>query len=747
MTLRHRVHTRSKGGSTAHGAFSSSVMGRRRFFEIAAAFGAVFAIPLDTSIAAAGETAEAELTDWVFIDARGTVTIGLCQPEVGQGSATVLPAILAEELDADWPAIEVRWVMGRDAYKIQFRNEKPSQKEGASTSTNRLYARLRVAGAAARSMLISAAATRFGVDPAECDTQAGWVRNNATGARLPYGELAHAAASLPVPANPPLKRPHEFRLVGKSFPRRDTPVKTNGSARYGVDVTLPGMLNASIRIAPAIGGKVGTVHNEAAVLRQPGVRRIITLENAIIAVADHYWQAQRAVSLLDVDFTTGENAALSTAMIDDLANRGLDSGMAVPVLERGDAPGILRSMPGHVIEGRYSVPHLAHAAMEPMNATVHVQKDRVDVWGSIQSTDATVSAVAKICSLPENRVFLHIDFLGGSFGGKIVPDFVAQAARAAKIMGCPVKLIRSREMDIQHDHFRPNNKGLLRAVLGQDGYPLAVHARVCGQSLFASTRPYWLTKTPKGAYDESMVDGIYQQTYDIPNLYVEVSHTPLPVPVYFMRSVGSSAGVLFWESFITDLAHKAGIDQYAYRRHLLRNYPDGQKVLDAAAEAASWHEAPAPDTVRGISFNTYFGRGGSFRSECAEVVEMKKYGKTWKVTRVVCAMDAGLVVNRNTFIAQIQGGVGFALTSALKSEITFRDGAAEQSNFIDYPLLSIAEMPEVVPIIVESDRPPQGVGEIMVAPLAPAISQALLHATGRRPASMPFRREWFEENA
>jgi isoquinoline 1-oxidoreductase subunit beta len=720
---------------------------RRQFVEIAAAFGAVLAVPLNDAFAETGSLEEAELTDWVFIDHNGTVTLGLCQPEVGQGSYTVLPSILADELDAEWRTVNVRWVMGRDAYKIQFRNEKPSQKEGASTSTTRLYERLRKAGAAAREMLVSAAARRWNTTVDRCTTDSGFVHNTLTGAKLAYGDLAWDAAKQHVPTNPRLKQPHEFKLIGKAVPRRDTPVKTDGTATYGIDVSVPGMLNAAIVMAPAVGGWLASVRNEAEVLRQPGVHRVIQLPDAVIVVADRYWQALRGVEQLDVEFSPGENGALSTAMIDTLAETGLDAEIGVPAKVVGEAQRILGQHPDKVVESRYSVPHLAHAAMEPMNATISVQQDRVDVWGSIQSADATVAAVATVCGVPEDKVFLHVAFLGGSFGGKIAPTFVVQAAAAAKAVGRPVKLIRTREMDIQHDHFRPNNKARLRAVLGDDGYPLAVHARVCGQSLFATSRPYWLTKTPLGDYDESMVDGIYQQTYALANFYVDIIQTPLPIPVYFMRSVGSSAGVLFWESFITDLARKAGIDQYEYRRHLLRDYPAGQRVLDAAAQAADWYHDSGPDVARGISFNTYFGRGGSFVSECAEVVELRRTGDRWRVARVTCAMDCGLVVNHNTLLAQIQGGIGFALTSALKSEITFRDGAAEQSNFTDYPLLTIAEMPEIVPVVVESDRPPQGAGEIMVAPLAPAISQALLHATGRRPQKMPFGEEWFQARA
>lgn len=716
---------------------------RRRLLEVAAAFGAAMAVPLDPA-RAEGTSGPAALTDWILIDRDGTVTLGLCQPEVGQGSYTVLPSILADELDADWNRVKVRWVTGRDAYKIQFRNEAPSQKEGASTSTTLLYGRLRSAGAAARAMLVAAAADRWGVAPAQCATDAGFVRNTLTGARLSYGALAPEAAERPVPAQPTLKEPGALKLIGKALPRRDTAAKTDGSALYGLDVSVPDMLNAAIRIAPTFGGRLAEVRNEAEILAQPGVHRVVHLPDAAVVVADHFWQALRAAEQLDLRFDPGEHATLSTARIDALAETGLTTGPTVPVKDVGQARAIIDRHAGPVIEGRYSVPHLAHAAMEPMNATVSVQADRVDVWGSVQSTDQTVAAVAKVCGVPEDKVFVHVGFLGGSFGGKIWPTFVVQAAAVAKAVGRPVKLIRTREMDIRHDHFRPNNAARLRAVLGDDGYPVAVHARVCGQSLFATTRPYWLTQTPQGAYDESMVDGIYEQTYAIPNFCVEASHTPLPIPVYFMRSVGSSAGVLFWESFITDLAREAGIDQYAYRRHLLRDYRPGQRVLDAAAEAAGWQVDPGPDVARGIAFNTYLGRGGSFVSECAQVVELRRVGDRWRVARVVCATDCGLVVNRNTFTAQIQGGIGFALTSALKSEITFRDGGAEQSNFTDYPLIGLAEMPEVVPIVVESDRPPQGAGEIMIAPLAPALAQALLHATGRRPTRMPFAEDWFQ---
>jgi isoquinoline 1-oxidoreductase beta subunit len=289
---------------------------------------------------------------------------------------------------------------------------------------------------------------------------------------------------------------------------------------------------------------------------------------------------------------------------------------------------------------------------------------------------------------------------------------------------------------MQHDVYRPNAGGRFRAVLDDAGYPLAIHARVAGQSLFAATRRNWLEQTPQGAWDESMVDGIYNQSYRLPHFLVETIDTPLPIPVYFMRSVGSTAAVFFWESFISELAERAHIDQYAYRRHLLSNDPLALRVLDAAAQASSW--GTPSDTFRGIAFNCYVGRGGQFMSYVAQVAELARVGDRFAVKRVVCALDAGLAVNPNTLKAQIEGGIGFALTNTLKSRITFSDGGADQSNFFDYQLLRIDEMPEIVPIVLASDRPPQGAGEVMLAPVAPAIAQALLHATGRRLDVMPF---------
>jgi isoquinoline 1-oxidoreductase subunit beta len=569
------------------------------------------------------------ITDWIMIAPNGQVTLGLSQPEVGQGSYTALPQILADELDADWGRVKVRFVTGKPAYKIAFRQEAPAQKEGASMSTTALYQRLRVAGAAAREVLVRAAAQRWKIDGAKCRTESGFVVG-PRGERLSYGQLASAAARLPLNPAPALKERSQFRLIGKPVARLDTPAKCNGSAIYGIDVTVPGMLNAAIKTAPSFTGQVIAIKNEAEILKMPGVRAVVKIpvvaianeddasqqppgkttprHNAVCVVADHFWQAKRAVDTLDVVFDRGSGGDLSSTKIDVLLNAALNAEKGVPALTKGQPREILNERKDAVIERRFVLPHIAHAPHEPVNATANYRDGAVEVWGPIQSVTACQEAVAEVAGCPADKVAVNVTFLGGSFGRKIVPDFVVQAVHASKAVGRPVKLIRTREEDTQHDVYRPNAGGLLRGVLDEAGYPLAIHARVAGQSLFNATRKSWLDHTPSGDWDESMVDGIYNQSYRLPHFLVETVDTPLTVPVYFMRSVGSTAAVFFWESFITELAHRAKIDQYAYRRNLLSDDPLALRVLDAVAQASSW-ATPAPaGTFRGIAYNCYIGR-------------------------------------------------------------------------------------------------------------------------------------------
>jgi len=724
---------------------------RRGFLEGALLTGTSLVVPLFVGACARDRNAaEYAITDWISIQRSGQVVLGVSQPELGQGSYTALPQILADELDADWKSVVVRFVTGREAYKISFHAAALHdvalplvQTEGASMSTTKLHHRLRVAGAQARDVLIRAACIRWGHAEADCSTHLGFVVDTRSGKRLSYGELARSAAKLPLDPYPTLKRPTQFRLIGEPLHRLDAPAKCDGSAVFGIDVTVPDMLNAAIKIAPTFTGTVLRVRNEAAVAALPGVHRLVKLPNAVAVVADKFWQAKRAADALDVEFDLGPGVELSTGKIDALLHRALDADAGVMVMNQGDARTILAQRKTAVIERRFQVPHIAHAPMEPVNATVHVRDDLVEVWGPIQSVDACEKEVARALGRPADHVRVHVTYLGGSFGRKIVPDFVVQAALVAKEVGRPVKLLRTREEDMQHDVYRTNAGCRLRAVVDERGYPVAVHARVCGQSLFAAVRPAWLTRTADGAWDESMVDGLYNQEYRVPNLFVEAIDTPLPVPLYFMRSVGSTAAVFFWESFVTDLAHRAGVDQYRYRRELLAHDPAATKVLDAVAAAAQWRRSTAPNVARGIAYNCYVGRGGAFRTHVAQVAELERTPNGFVIRKITCAVDAGLVINPNLVRAQIEGGIGFALTNTLKSKITFSNGRVDQANFPDYPLLSISEMPQIVSVLVDSDRPPQGVGEVVLAPVAPAVAGAILQASGRRIDAMPFPDDLF----
>jgi isoquinoline 1-oxidoreductase subunit beta len=717
-------------------------LSRRGFLGVSLAAGASLVIPVALGACSNDAAREYPITDWIEITPENKIFIGVSQPEVGQGSYTVLPQIVADQMDADWQLLSIRFVSGLPAYRISFHTaaavqSPPIQTEGGSMSTTLLFARLCVAGAQARDVLLRAAAQRWNVDVAACTTGASFVTNVKNGARLSYGELAAVASSLSIDPNVALKSPERYALIGKPLHRTDVPAKCDGSAICGIDVSLPNMLNAAIKIAPSFTGTLVGVSNEAAVAAMEGVRAVVHLRNAVAVVADKFWQAKRAADALQIEFAPGAAGTLSSASIDTALQRALSSDRGVTALDRGDARSIVARSPD-VVERRFTLPHIAHAPMEPVNATAHVSADGVEVWGPIQSVYYTQTALAEALHCDPAKVKINVTFAGGSFGRKIVPDFVVEAALVSKAVGRPVKLLRTREEDMQHDAYRPNAGARIRATLDERGYPLAVDARVAGQSLFAAIRPAWLTKTPEGSWDASMVDGIVNQSYVVPHFHVDVVDTPLPVPVYFMRSVGSTAAVFFWESFIGELAARAGIDPYEYRRTLLAHDPLALAVLDAAAHASGWSMPPPPNVFRGIAYNCYNGRGGAFTTYVAEVAEIEETSGGFVIRKITCAVDAGLVVNPNTLTAQIQGGIGFGLTNTLKSRITFSAGATDQSNWNDYPLLTMSEMPEIVPIIVRSDRPPQGFGEVVLAPVAPAVAAAVFAASGTRLDSMPF---------
>jgi isoquinoline 1-oxidoreductase beta subunit len=455
----------------------------------------------------------------------------------------------------------------------------------------------------------------------------------------------------------------------------------------------------------------------------------------VIVVADTYWIARQAVDALDIDADPGAGAHTDSAKIMSERNAALDAADAVVAARIGDAQAVFDGHRGKIIESRFHTPYIVHATMEPMVATVHVRSDEIEVWGPIQGQDMVRETLGRAFKLPPEKVIVHTTFLGGSFGRKYVPDFVQHAAFASRAVGKPVKLIWSREADIQHGFYRPGVSARMRAVLGSDGYPQAMHARVVGQSLYGVIKQDKMKAA--GGWDETMVEAIYDLAYKVPNLTVDAIDVKQPIPVSFLRSVGSTSSVFFLESFINELADHAGIDAFRYRSTLLAHDPLAIAVLQRTAQAAGWSK-PAPANVfRGMAFNVYTGRGGAFQTYVALVAELTVDKGQVHVRRVVCGVDAGTVINPGLVKANIEGGIGFALTNTFKSEITFAQGAAQQSNFHDYPLLTIAEMPKIEVVLIDSDRPPQGCGEVSLGPVAPAVAHAIFKACGLRRRSMP----------
>jgi isoquinoline 1-oxidoreductase beta subunit len=717
---------------------------RRGFLKGAALAAGALIVPVSIMRqTTASEESGYEITDWIRIEPNGRTIIGVSQCEVGQGIYTGLSQLVADELEADWASVSVEFVTGRDAYRTAAANEELQQFVGASMSMTQFHQRVRIAGAQAREALIQAAAARLRVRTTQCEAKNGRVTHLQTGRSIGYGDLARDAAKLPLNPTPQLKPASERRLIGQNLKRLDTPAKVDGSAIFGIDVRVPDMLFGAVRMAPTQTGKFVAVKNEAEILARPGVKAVVSApfwpqpaHTTVIVVADSYWIAKQAADALVVEFDDGAAAGLTSRKIMDQRLAALDSDKAVVATNIGDTASILNASGNRVIEAQYHTPYLVHATMEPVVATAHVRDGEVEVWGPIQGQDMVRKTLGKYFSIAPDKVIVHTTFLGGSFGRKYVPDFVLHAAVASKAVGRPVKVIRSREEDIRHGYYRPCASARFRAVLETDGYPKAMHARVVGESLYAMIKPKAMEAA--GGWDETMLDAIYDLAYAVPNLTVDNVNVRQPIPVSFMRSVGSTSAVFFLESFVNELADAANIDPYLYRRHLLAHDPLALAVLDRVVEASEWNKPAPRDIHRGFAFNLYTGRGGAFKTYVAQVAEIEMVKGQIAVRRIVCAVDTGTVINPGLVKANIEGGIGFALTNTLKSEITFANGGVEQSNFHDYPLLGLSEMPRVEVLLMNSDRPPQGCGEVSLAPVAPAVAHAVYRATNKRLRAMPF---------
>ncbi|WP_430435409.1 molybdopterin cofactor-binding domain-containing protein [Methyloversatilis sp.] len=670
------------------------------------------------------------------IGTDGTVTVVSKHLEMGQGVYTGLATLVAEELDADWSRVTVE---GAPADAKRYSNLFwKAQGTGGSTAIANSYEQMRRAGATARAMLVSAAAQQWKVPASQITVKNGVVSHAASGRKAGFGELAEAAAQLPVPANVKLKNPKDFTLIGRSAPRVDSVAKTTGRATFTQDVKLPGMLVAVVAHPPRFGGRVKSVDDKAARAIK-GVSDVVVIPNGVAVLASDYWTAKKGRDALKVEWDEAQAyRGSSDAIVADYRERAKTPGLNAR--NDGNAEAALAKA-GKVIEAEYVFPYLAHASMEPLNCVMKLENGECEVWNGEQLHTVDQFSLAKTLGIEADRVKLNMVYAGGSFGRRANPqsDYLLETAQIVKAINgrAPVKLVWSREDDMRGGFYRPIYLHRVRAALDAKGMPVAWQQRIVGQSIIAGS-PFEPMLVKDGVNITS-VEGASTLPYAIPNLNVDLHTTnaDVKVPVQWWRSVGSTHTAYATELFIDELAQSAGKDPVAYRMALLKKHPRHAGVLKLAADKAGWNKplAPAADGAtrgRGVAVHE------SFNSFVAEVVEVtvQKDG-SFKVNRVVCAVDCGVVVNPDVVKAQMEGGIGYALAAALTGSITLKDGVVEQSNFNDYPVLRINEMPKVEVHIVKSAAAPTGVGEPGVPPLAPALASALRAATGKVIHTLP----------
>ena len=655
----------------------------------------------------------------VGTDNRVTVIVGLS--EMGQGVHTAIPQIVAEELDADWSRVRVEQAPADEAYTNPIFH---TQATGGSTSVNGHWDPMRKAGAAAREMLVAAAAKSWNVPAAECSTEKGVVHHKRTGKKQTYGQLAARAAKQPVPKEPKLKNPADFKIIGQPMHRLDTPFKVNGSGKYGLDVRLPGMLTAVMARPPVPGGKAVSVDDSAA-KKVKGVRQVIQIPQGVAVLAAGYWQAKKGRDALVIKWDNGPNAGLSSEGVTKMLTEATTREGKVARNE-----GNVASASGaKTLEAVYEAPYLAHACMEPMNCTAWVKKDSVEIWAGTQSQGPNQGILGNVAAIEPKRVKVNTMLLGGGFGRRFAPDFTIGATLLSKISGKPVKLVYSREDDMRGYFYRPASVTRFTAALDANNNPVSFTARVASPSIMEASG---FMKLPPDGVDSFGVEGVKDVPYDVPNLRVEYSRQEPGVQVWFWRSVGHSQNIFFSESFVDELANAAGKDPFEFRRALLGKAPRHKGVLELAAEKADWGKPLPAGVHRGIAVAQSFG---SYVAEVAEV-SIGADGRP-KVHRVVAAVDCGQIVNPEIIRRQVESAIVYGLTAALYGKITFKDGAVEQGNFDTYPMLRMSEMPKVEVHILKSSEHPTGMGEPGLPPLAPALTAAIFKATGKRLRKLP----------
>jgi isoquinoline 1-oxidoreductase subunit beta len=700
----------------------SKTINRRTFLKVSAAAGALLVGGYVPGLREAEAAGVFEPNVWLKIGSDDSVTIMLSMLEMGQGVMTSMPMLVAEELDLDWTKVKTEWAPADGRYGNP--NFGGAQLTAGSNSVRGMWKVLREAGASARAMLVTAAAQTWNVAENTCSTEKGEVLHKASSRRLRYGALAEKASTLPVPKTVSLKSPKEFRLAGQSLPRLDIPEKVDGKAVFGLDVKRPDMLVARVVRCPVFGGKVESFNADKA-KAVAGVRNVVKISNGVAVVADNYWAASKGAQALEVKWNEGPLANLSSAEITK-KYASLAGQPGKVARNDGDAVAALKNTKS--FERVFEVPFLAHATMEPMNCTADVRADRCDVWVPTQGQTASQQAAMAASGLPEKAVKIHTTYLGGGFGRRGEADFVTDAVETSKAVGKPVKVVWTREDDMQHDYYRPVTYTRMWGAVDASGKPVAFMQRIVQQSLLKRLGPL-----PPDGVDRISVDGSATLPYDIPNIRVEYTETDPGIPYGFWRSVGASVQGYVVEAFIDELATTAGKDPYQFRRDLLSKHPRHRAVLDLVAEKSGWGKPLPAGRARGIAVMEAFG------SIVGQVAEVSVTNGAVKMHKVWCAVDCGWVINPDTVKAQMEGGTLYGLTAALKGEITIQNGRVVQRHFNDYQMIRHNEAPEVEVYIVPSTEAPGGIGEPSTALAAGALMNAISAATGKRVYRLPYK--------
>ena len=712
ISRRHFILT----GATAAGGFAIGLGLAPRFAE---AF-TVAPQPWDQSASSPND-----LDAWIAIEPDDSVLIRYARSEMGQGSMTALPMIVAEELQCDWSKVRTEYASPNRS--LRENNVYGDMSSVGSHSVKDSHVKMQQVGASARARLIAAAAAKWGVAPGDCAAANSVVTHAASGRSLRYGELAADAAKITLDKEPEIKTPDQYTLIGKPMPRVDVPHKINGTAQYAIDTRLPDMVYAAVAGCPVPGGKLKSV-DDSPLGGAPGIVQVVRLPDAVVVVAtDTFWRAKQALAKLHPEWDVGAAGSTDSALFARQYREALD-GPAATARNDGNVDTALPAA-AKTIEALYEVPYLAHATMEPLNATVHLQADRLDVWIGTQAADRTLKTAAGVSGLKPEQVYVHNTFVGGGFGRKSSNDEMIQAIQVAKAVNKPVKLIWTREDDMRHDRYRPQAAVRLKAGLGADGIPVAWTMRTAVGSLL---RSLGMNKVESGV-EPMAVEGLATNPYKVANTRVECVLKNTHIPVSFWRSVGSSHNAFIIESFVDEIALAGGQDPYKLRRALLEGKPAWLAVLDLVAEKGDWGKPLAQGRGRGIAIHECFG---SIVGEVAEVTVGAK--GDLKVDRVTLAVDCGHAVNPLTVAEQMEGGVIFGLTAALYGKITVKNGALEQGNFDTYRMVRLAQAPKIdVHFALSGGTKWGGVGEPGTAPIAPAVCNAIFAATGKRIRSLP----------